>query len=70
MTISINKYYVTMSEDGSTDVLKSKIVMAEDHFDALNIVKNDKFWHEEGAGKYYRKIKYPITLSATLANDK
>ena len=68
MEIQLNKFVVKMFQHGSDDVSKSMQVIARSEFEAIDKVRDDPFWYDEGKGYDHKPIKWPITFKAELWN--
>jgi len=67
MDVIVNKYRVHMSENDGT-LRKSKTVIASTEQEAIEKVRHDEWWYDEGRGYDHKSLKWPLTFKAELWN--
>jgi len=66
--VTINKYYVQLFDKDGT-LLRAMQTIASSEIEAIEKVRNEKFWYEEGVGYEYKKLEYPLTFKASIYNE-
>ena len=65
----VNKYRVEMYECGKDSISRASSTIAASEEEAIEKLRHDKFWYNEGTGHDYRKIEFPVTFKAKIIND-
>lgn len=69
LEIKMNRYIVKMFQHGRDDMCRSMKVIARSEFEAIDKVRDNEWWYNEGKGHDYEPIKWPVTFKAELWNQ-
>ena len=70
MQIEVNKYIVKMYEFGNNTFSKaSNRIKAKSEEEAIESVRQQEWWYDEGVGIDSYNLKYPLTFKADISND-
>lgn len=65
--MQVSKYTVKMYEADGT-MRKSDTVIANSGYEAIEKVRHNPWWYEEGRGRDYHPFKWPLTFKAEVWN--
>jgi hypothetical protein len=67
--VVVNKYTVRMWENQADNSIKSKQVLAASEEEAIESERHKPWWYDEGVGRNYRPLLYPLTFTADIVTQ-